>query len=53
MRLYCTNLVKKYGARTVVRGVSFEVEQLVEKCNAAVEEDDNRAYKAKWWQDLP
>lgn len=27
MRLYCTNLVKKYGARTVVRGVSFEVEQ--------------------------
>lgn len=27
MRLYCTNLIKKYGARTVVRGVSFEVEQ--------------------------
>lgn len=27
MKLYCTNLVKKYGARTVVKGVSFEVEQ--------------------------
>ena len=27
MRLYCTNLVKKYGARTVVKGVSFEIEQ--------------------------
>lgn len=27
MRLYCTNLVKKYGARTVVKGVSFDVEQ--------------------------
>lgn len=27
MRLYCTNLVKKYGVRTVVKGVSFEVEQ--------------------------
>lgn len=27
MRLYCTNLVKKYGKRTVVKGVSFEVEQ--------------------------
>lgn len=27
MRLYCTDLVKKYGARTVVKGVSIEVEQ--------------------------
>ena len=27
MKLYCTNLVKKYGARTVVKGVSFDVEQ--------------------------
>lgn len=27
MRLYCTNLIKKYGARTVVKGVSFDVEQ--------------------------
>ncbi len=27
MRLYCTNLVKKYGARTVVKGVSFDIEQ--------------------------
>ncbi|MCF0166052.1 MAG: LPS export ABC transporter ATP-binding protein [Bacteroidales bacterium] len=27
MRLYCTNLVKKYGIRTVVKGVSIEVEQ--------------------------
>ncbi len=27
MRLYCTDLVKKYGARTVVKGVSFDVEQ--------------------------
>ena len=27
MRLYCTNLVKKYGKRTVVKGVSFDVEQ--------------------------
>ncbi|MEG0517484.1 MAG: LPS export ABC transporter ATP-binding protein [Bacteroidales bacterium] len=27
MRLYCTNLVKKYGTRTVVKGVSFDVEQ--------------------------
>lgn len=27
MRLYCTNLVKKYGSRTVVKGVSFDVEQ--------------------------
>ncbi|PKP40978.1 MAG: LPS export ABC transporter ATP-binding protein [Bacteroidetes bacterium HGW-Bacteroidetes-10] len=27
MRLYCTDLVKKYGVRTVVKGVSIEVEQ--------------------------
>lgn len=27
MRLYCTNLIKKYGKRTVVKGVSIEVEQ--------------------------
>ena len=27
MRLYCTDLVKKYGMRTVVKGVSIEVEQ--------------------------
>jgi len=27
MRLYCSNLVKKYGARTVVKNVSIEVEQ--------------------------
>ena len=27
MRLFCTNLVKKYGIRTVVKGVSIEVEQ--------------------------
>ena len=27
MRLYCTNLVKKYGKRTVVKGVSFDVQQ--------------------------
>ena len=27
MRLHCNDLVKKYGARTVVRGVSVEVEQ--------------------------
>lgn len=27
MKLFCTNLVKKYGKRTVVKGVSFEVEQ--------------------------
>ncbi|MEZ7874951.1 LPS export ABC transporter ATP-binding protein [Bacteroidales bacterium MB20-C3-3] len=27
MRLHCTQLVKKYGARTVVKGVSIEVEQ--------------------------
>lgn len=27
MRLHCNNLVKKYGARTVVKGVSFDVEQ--------------------------
>ncbi|MBO4657778.1 MAG: LPS export ABC transporter ATP-binding protein [Bacteroidales bacterium] len=27
MRLFCTNLVKKYGIRTVVKGVSMEVEQ--------------------------
>lgn len=27
MRLYCTNLIKKYGKRTVVKGVSFDVQQ--------------------------
>ena len=27
MRLYCTDLVKKYGMRTVVKGISIEVEQ--------------------------
>ena len=27
MRLYCRDLVKKYGMRTVVKGVSFEVQQ--------------------------
>lgn len=27
MRLHCNDLVKKYGARTVVKGVSVEVEQ--------------------------
>lgn len=27
MRLYCTNLVKVYGKRTVVKGVSFDVQQ--------------------------
>ncbi len=27
MKLYCTDLIKKYGARTVVKGVSVEVEQ--------------------------
>ena len=27
MKLYCTDLVKKYGMRTVVKGVSFDVEQ--------------------------
>ncbi|MHC1780492.1 MAG: LPS export ABC transporter ATP-binding protein [Bacteroidales bacterium] len=27
MRLHCSNLVKKYGARTVVKNVSIEVEQ--------------------------
>ncbi len=27
MRLYCTNLVKRYGKRTVVKGVSFDVQQ--------------------------
>ncbi len=27
MKLYCTNLVKKYGIRTVVKEVSIEVEQ--------------------------
>ena len=27
MRLYSENLVKKYGARTVVKGVSIEVHQ--------------------------
>ena len=27
MKLSCENLVKKYGVRTVVKGVSMEVEQ--------------------------
>ena len=27
MKLFCTNLVKKYGIRTVVKGVSVDVEQ--------------------------
>ena len=27
MKLRCENLVKKYGVRTVVKGVSMEVEQ--------------------------
>ena len=27
MKLHCENLVKKYGPRTVVKGVSMEVEQ--------------------------
>lgn len=27
MRLYCTNLVKIYGKRTVVKGVSFDLQQ--------------------------
>ena len=27
MKLFCTNLVKKYGIRTVVKGVTIEVEQ--------------------------
>ena len=27
MKLYCENLVKKYGMRTVVKGVSMEVNQ--------------------------
>ena len=27
MKLHCENLVKKYGHRTVVKGVSMEVEQ--------------------------
>lgn len=27
MQLYCTNLVKRYGSRTVVKGVSFDVTQ--------------------------
>ncbi len=27
MRLYCRDLVKKYGMRTVVKGVSFDVQQ--------------------------
>ena len=27
MRLYSDNLIKKYGARTVVKGVSINVEQ--------------------------
>ena len=27
MKLHCENLVKKYGVRTVVKGVSMEVEQ--------------------------
>jgi len=27
MRLYCTNLIKKYGTRTVVKGVSIYIDQ--------------------------
>ena len=27
MKLYCKDLIKKYGIRTVVKGVSFNVEQ--------------------------
>ena len=27
MRLHCTNLIKKYGKRTVVKGVSFDCNQ--------------------------
>ncbi len=27
MKLYCTDIIKKYGKRTVVKGVSIEVEQ--------------------------
>ena len=27
MKLHCKNLVKKYGVRTVVKGVSMEVNQ--------------------------
>ena len=27
MKLHCTNLVKKYGVRTVVKGVSMEINQ--------------------------
>ena len=27
MKLHCENLVKKYGLRTVVKGVSMEVNQ--------------------------
>ena len=27
MRLYCTGLIKRYGKRTVVKGVSFDVQQ--------------------------
>ena len=27
MKLHCKNLIKKYGPRTVVKGVSMEVEQ--------------------------
>ena len=27
MKLYSDNLIKKYGARTVVKGVSINVEQ--------------------------